>query len=415
MLIRPQAIAAQRLRHFGSTRPIVNSSALLGGAVLLALLAFGVYLAATSNYRERITVTGYLAPTGGISRVTAPRSGRIEAVFVAPGAEVRAGEPLLKIVSGISLEDGRDFASALSDQYRRHAEALQTERRIAVRTHDTERTAVTADIAALTAELEIVADQRVSQQRWLAIASQRFNRMRAANVQGAASTNDVLRMEGDLLAGDVQLKALQRAHIDVDRRLRAMQRRTQRLSLDLATRLSTIEQAEIELVMRRLETDRNRAQVIVAPMHGRIVSLAARRATEVSPGRELLVLAPADAPLRAELFAPAHTMGLIRPGQPIALRYDAFPYQEFGVFPATVESVADYVLDRRDLDVDAPIHGPIFRVVARPQQQQSAAHDERVVLQAGMTLSADIGIRKLSVLHWLFEPLLRAWYGPLTR
>jgi membrane fusion protein len=60
-----------------------------------------------------------------------------------------------------------------------------------------------------------------------------------------------------------------------------------------------------------------------------------RRAGRTRPERvarrsALASLVPQGAKLQAQLYAPSSAVGFVRPGQPVRLRYEAFPYQKYG-------------------------------------------------------------------------------------
>ncbi|NJN51657.1 MAG: HlyD family efflux transporter periplasmic adaptor subunit [Gammaproteobacteria bacterium] len=247
----------------------------------------------------------------------------------------------------------------------------------------------------------------------MAYAEERLGRYRDAATSGAVSRADLLLLESELASGEVQLKHLERTRFSLVRTLRETREKEAALVLALAARESNIAIAHLELKSRALTDDLAAGEVVVAPIDGRVMSLPARQAAEVQMGRELVVLAPTNAPLVAELLIPLRAMGLVEAGQSVALRYDALPFHQFGTFEGIIESVAQFVSDGRDFDVAASGSTPVFRALARPLAQP---HDAQAfVLKAGMTVTADIGLKDVTVLHWILEPLLRLQHGPLYR
>ena len=53
-----------------------------------------------------------------------------------------------------------------------------------------------------------------------------------------------------------------------------------------------------------------------------------------------MTLVPAGARLEARLFGPSRSIGFVRPGQRVLLRYEAYPYQKFGSYEGVVKSVS---------------------------------------------------------------------------
>ncbi|MFU4290499.1 HlyD family secretion protein, partial [Pseudomonas aeruginosa] len=60
----------------------------------------------------------------------------------------------------------------------------------------------------------------------------------------------------------------------------------------------------------------------------------------VDSSRPLLSIVPADTPLQAELYAPSKSIGFIRPGDAVLIRYQAYPYQKFGQYHGKVQSIS---------------------------------------------------------------------------
>jgi membrane fusion protein len=126
--------------------------------------------------------------------------------------------------------------------------------------------------------------------------------------------------------------------------------------------------------------------------------------------------APADGALEAHLFAPTRTAGFVRPGQPVWLRYAAYPYQKFGMARGEVLQVSESPLNAQELPPGlaqgvislAGTQEPLRRITVRLDQQFIEAYGERIALTAGASLEADVVQEKRSVWEWMFEPLLAA-------
>ncbi|WP_252177036.1 hypothetical protein [Endozoicomonas sp. 4G] len=70
--------------------------------VLLALILFLVF----SSYTRSETVSGFLQPSAGLSRISGVQNGTVEEVYIKEGDAIQAGMPLLRIRSDRLLADG---------------------------------------------------------------------------------------------------------------------------------------------------------------------------------------------------------------------------------------------------------------------------------------------------------------------
>ena len=103
---------------------------------------------------------------------------------------------------------------------------------------------------------------------------------------------------------------------------------------------------------------------------------------------------------------PTRAFGFVQPGQQTRIRFDAFPYQRFGLFEGEVIRAASAILTPGEVEMPINIQEPVYRVEVTLGEQEIRAYGNHVPLQAGMTLSADIVLEERSLISWLFEPIL---------
>ncbi|WP_431260856.1 secretion protein HlyD [Roseateles chitinivorans] len=125
--------------------------------------------------------------------------------------------------------------------------------------------------------------------------------------------------------------------------------------------------------------------------------------------------APGPAPrLLAQLYAPSRTVGFVQPGQPVWLRYAAYPYQKFGMARGQVAQVSPTPIAPQDLPAGqaqalvsaAQANEPLYRIDVRLDRDDIAAYGQAVPLRAGMALDADVTLERRRIWEWLLEPLL---------
>ena len=128
----------------------------------------------------------------------------------------------------------------------------------------------------------------------------------------------------------------------------------------------------------------------------------------VTAGTPLATLIPADAELEAHLFSPSRSIGFVREGQDVLLRYLAYPYQKFGQHRASVVAISRNPMLAAELGF-TPIDGtrePLYRIKAALEAQAIRAYGRLEPLQPGMQVEADILLDRRRLIEWIFEPLL---------
>jgi membrane fusion protein len=111
--------------------------------------------------------------------------------------------------------------------------------------------------------------------------------------------------------------------------------------------------------------------------------------------------------MEVHLFAPSRAIGFIRPGQEVQLRYQAYPYQKFGIHRGTVMAVSRSVV--APAEVPQPMadasREPVYRIRVAIEHQQVMAYGEPQALRAGMAVEADVIVDRRRLIEWVFEPL----------
>lgn len=196
------------------------------------------------------------------------------------------------------------------------------------------------------------------------------------------------------------------------------QQNEQKMKLLDAETTERTARAELELARQRAEmtrSPRNRQFVtavaegkaavssrllVVAPVNGRIGTVSIRRQGEgVQRGQTLMTLLP-EGPLVAEMRIANRDVGLVKPGQRVKLKMDAFPYAEYGSVKAAITLVPP---DAEGLDSPGQ---SFYRATAQLEAQQLQKHGGVVDLLAGMTASAEIVTERKTLLRFALTPLL---------
>jgi membrane fusion protein len=93
-------------------------------------------------------------------------------------------------------------------------------------------------------------------------------------------------------------------------------------------------------------------------------------------------------------------------GQKVLLKYEAFPYQQFGIYESTIDRVDKSVLMPQDVkSIPIRIEEPFYRVVVSLQKQTVMVYGKSQQLTAGMLFKAIILGDKRSIWRWVMEPI----------
>lgn len=403
-----------RLRHSIDLRHNRTAAllTLLFGTAVLVLLA-GLWF---GHFAKTETVRGIVSATGGLSRLEAPHAGVISAILVKQGDAVRMGQPIYRLRIGEATAGGE---SALAAQIRtlqasRVNYVAEIDRATAfIAEAQAQAGAMRRDMAALQGALD---GEERSIQKALTDARGRVDRVRRLVRQGYATRDLQEAQERGAFELERQLSATRLKRVEY-RRTDADKSRD--FALMLTGKMSEKSAAEnqvqaIDGNIARMRTEG--ALEIQAPRSGFVVAIAGQVGSSVDADQFVAAIGDNDADLVVVVDAPAKAIGLIKVGQSVVLKYDAFPFKTFGIQHGTVSSISTAAVRTpgvKDDDGDDPRpvdRQSVYRVEIRPDSRTIEAYGERKPLRIGSTLSADIVVERRRLIDWVLDPI-RAMRG----
>jgi hemolysin D len=144
---------------------------------------------------------------------------------------------------------------------------------------------------------------------------------------------------------------------------------------------------------------RNRLMTLRAPVSGTVQQLAVHTVGGVvTPAQPLLVVVPSEEALEIEATVLNKDIGFVRPGQPVTVKVDSFPYTRYGYLTGKVVSVSHDAAQDEQL-------GLVFPARVKLERATLNIDGVNVRLSAGMSLSAEIKTGKRRVIDYLLSPL----------
>lgn len=379
-------------------------------ALTLAAVAIAVTILAylvVAAYAKKASLAGALVPASGAIRIVAQQPGLVRERRVREGERVAAGEAMLRLVDArATRDDGPVGEATLALAQRRIARTRVQAEEIRVAA-TSERNALLARIAGLEAEkvqLDGEIDAILARE---ALAHQALRRFHDLERRGFVSPAQRQSKEDETLEHRSRRHAAARTRLALEREVAgahgALAETEARARAQLAALEAQLAALDQERVERRAQAD----ALVTAPAAGTVAALLVEDGQPVGAGASLLTLLPDGSPLEAHLLAPSRSVGFIRAGQEVLLRYPAFPYQKFGSHRARVLSVSRSALAPAELAI-APADGsrePHYRVKVALESQTVAAYGRAEPLQAGMQVEADVFLDRRRLIEWVFEPL----------
>lgn len=408
-LFRQEAIDFLHQRHsWGEVVSLQPLSSAILSWTLAGLVAFILVFISIAQYARKETVTGYLTPTFGTAKIFVPQQGFVKEVHVKEGQEVAEGDPLLTVVTSQITANGDDVNATVLAVLTQQRDVVERQIAAEERRTASEHDRLASTIKGVEGETAQLEDQRNIQNERLQLS------------ESFVSTGATLIAKGALPA--VELKRREQAALEQRQNLASLDQQITARRTQLTDARHTLEQlptvaaervrvlrGDLSWIEQRIaEVDGRRAYIIKAPTSGRVSTLQATVGQIADPKHMQLEIIPLDSTLQAQLFFPTRAFGFVRPGQQVRILYDAFPYQKFGTYRASVTKVSQTILTGNDATGPITLKEPAYRVTVAPERPDIDAYGLKMPLQPGMLLKADVILEQRSLMRWLLDPVFSA-------
>jgi membrane fusion protein len=378
------------------------------GAALMALLlvAFVVW----GGFTRKVTVAGYLSPSEGVTRITAPQPGVVIEQYVTEGALVKRGEVLFVLSTDRQGTGTQGFQASIAESMQDRVRSLQQERSRAAEAARAEVAGLGRQASNLQTERRQLGRQLEEMQRRILDVRRASDRYRGLLEQGLITHEQWLAKDTEAAELRGRLQALQREDIALQREMGNVLKEAEAAQARRAAADEALLRDVSSVREQLADSEARRRVVLTAPRDGVAALVQTTPGTAVDSARPLATLVAADAPMQAVLYAPSRAVGFVKPGTAVWLRYAAFPFQKFGhhagevvavsAFPAVAEDVGG-LLAAADTGGE-----PVYAVKVQLKSQTVQAYGLPQSLRAGMRVEAEFLLERRRLWEWMLEPLL---------
>jgi hemolysin D len=382
-----------------------------------------------SEVDETGTARGRLEPKGKIFKIDSPVTGTVASIKVKEGQSVKAGQALLELESELARTDLQQAQTRLEGQLNRvvQLESSKNQLEIAIRT---QRLQGQAQIAAQLSQMDQTKQQFNFASNAFELAQERLNidqnevkRYRSVIeagivpktklVEAEKALNDSRRgskqAQSDMRQAQYKLAEQQDTYNSITRagELAILESRRQvaQLQTQVITLQSEINQSKNQIASLQFQLQR---RVIRAPIDGTIFLLPTQRSgAVVQLGQMVAQIAPKGAPtvLRAEIFS--RESGFIRVGMPVKLKFDAYPFQDYGI----VEGTLTFISPNSEIRETPQGKLEIYGLEVTMKRNYISAFNKQVLLAPGQTATAEVIIRKRRIIDFFTAPFKQLQQG----
>ena len=364
-IVRRAQNAIERRVQTSHEEMALQQSRFLARAITWALMgttAVGLAWLAFAKTDEVVVAPGKLQPIGDVKTIQMPVGGVLDTMLVKDGQRVTKGQVLLRLDNEATLDrQGSLRTTITAKQAQLRLKEVELARYLNL--NDTEQTVTRQN---LVLETEIL--QRLEGLKKVGAS---------AELQYLQQRNKVREVDGEL----AKLK------VDRLRQVAIIEQALEQIKGELADLGSKLTELQVNI----------RYQDVRSPVDGVVFDLKPTGPGFVAQGSEPVMKIVPFSALQAKVEIESSDIGFVRVGRPADISIDSFPATDFGVLLGTVKGIGSDALppDERNQTYRFPA------TIALDTQQLKLKSGKSLPLQVGMSLTANIKLRKVTYLQLL--------------
>ncbi|MDI9406952.1 MAG: HlyD family efflux transporter periplasmic adaptor subunit [Chitinophagaceae bacterium] len=345
----------------------VWSQAVVWTIIATATAGFG--FAVMAKIDEVVVAPGILQPQGAERPIKSPLAGVVAQILVKEGAEVRRGQPLIRLDPDVSEKRRSTVLEQTGLERQRFAEQTR---------------AVEARKESLQARIDALRQSMATEQQILSQIEPLAREGGVQQVQVLQQRNRVQQLRSEVAQAEANLREVQAELV--------------RLRQESLRNLSDLDRQRVEV------REAQEQELLLAPADGVVFDLVpASAGYAVSPGETLLKVVP-NGRLEAKVFFSNREVGFVKPGQTAQVRVDAFPFTQFGSIPARIKAVSAY-----SLPADAQNPQPRFPGYVQLDRNTLGRNGQPYAVGPGQSVVVNVVLRQKRVITLLTDAVDRAF------
>ena len=341
---------------------------------LIGTTVFGVAWLALARTEEIVVASGKLEPIGSVKDIQMPVGGVADSILVKEGQLVKAGDVLMKLDTEASEEQRKSLEKTIA----------LTEQQLELKEKEKQ------------SYLQMNQEEVVMLEKNLVLAETILGRYEQLVLQGASP----------------ELQLLQQRNEVEETRGRLLQQRQDRFRQEslLDQQMADLRSQLADLRGRQAENRVTlRYQTLTSPVDGVIFDLKPTSPGYTAQSTETVMKVVPQGMLEAKVEVPSNKIGFVTvpegcpddPGRCMRadISIDSFPATDFGVIEGKVIKVSSDALPPDQIEQREQLSFPV--TIAMDSQQLKLRSGEMLNLQVGMSLTANIKLRKVSYLQLL--------------
>jgi HlyD family secretion protein len=407
------------------------------GLLYFLVVFVGVVLpwAMLAKVDETGSARGRLEPKGNAVQLDAPVAGTVTAIKVKEGQQVKAGSTLIELDSKIANAELQEAQAKLDglDNQLKNFQLLKNQLQMNLRAQQQQNQAAVAEqheaIAQTQQKIRLYQTQIASTRQLLNKDSDLVERYRQLSQEGVVSGIQLDDAERQMIQNTQALEQAQsdkeqqqaelnkqqniyakivhqgeQAVIEAERQLKEVQSQIINTSSEI-----TQTQKRISSLQHQLQQSR-----IQASIDGTVFQLSIEHpGAVVQASQNLARIAPKGSPLILKAQMPTSESGFLREGMPVKVKFDAYPFQDYGIVEGRLSWISPDSKILREQQEQTSQQAETFELEVVLDSTYIQTKNKRIALTPGQTATAEVIVRQRRLIDFVIDPFKKLQKGGL--
>ena len=329
---------------------------------------------------EVVVAIGKLEPKGDVKDIQIPIGGVIEEILVESGDNVEKNQVLVQLDSEASLEKFKSFKNALEEKQ------LQLEKNNSILSLKREQKQ--QELLLIKEKIKSTTEKKDMNLELLKKLEQLYKEGGISKFKYVEYKINHDEIESELSRLKIE-KVISAGIINQD--LKKLESQQALIRAEIASLKSELIAAKVTLKYQSLKS----------PVAGIVFDLKPTTEGYVAQSSEPIMKIVPFNDLEADIEIPSNKIGFVKVGMPVEINIDSFPSSDFGVLEGNVKKIGSDALPPSQIDQRTEYKYPA--TIELEEQIFKLQNGSSLPLQVGMSLSANIKLRKVSYLQLLFS------------
>lgn len=408
-LLRKEAIEHQNNTSHGEIIIPASFGMTFSAVTTLLLLLFIILFIYFGSYTRKAHLTGIVMPSSGLIKITPQYAGNVTSLTIQEGQHVTAGEALYHLSGEHYNDQGAGTLAAMSLSLKTQHAMLVSQQTLEQHDNILQQQAIRQRTAELQPQISSAVQRLTEAERRAELATAVMSRYRKLLITHYVSDVEFQQKQIEVSSAQENVENQRQALLQLRSAQDAAQDDLIHLIGQGKSRQTELDRQLQGLQQQLIELAGQEHFTLTAPVSGTVAAVLIRQGQSVKSSEAVMTLVPDNARLQIELYATSQNAGFIQPGQRVALRFAAFPYQKFGVQYGTIREISRTTLTPSDLLSVSPVtwkeNEGHYRVIVEPENTFILAYGKKEPLRPGMVLEGDVSLDTRHLWEWLTEPL----------